>query len=45
MGYSLSDTNIRDILSSIVKCMTREQVDQLKRKFIFVEFKQEFENY
>lgn len=45
MGYSLSDTNIRDILSSIVKCMSRNQVDQLKRKFIFVDFKEEFENY
>ncbi len=45
MGYSLADTNIRDILSSIVRCMSSEQVDQLKRKFIFIEFKQDFENY
>ena len=35
MGYSISDTNIRDILSSIVKCMSNEQVKLLKKKIYF----------
>lgn len=45
MGYSLSDTNIRDILSSIVKCMTKEQVKLLKYKFIFIEYDSVIKGY
>lgn len=45
MGYSLSDTNIRDILSSIVKCMTKEQVKLPKYKFIFVEYDPAIKRY
>lgn len=45
MGYSLSDTNIRDILSSIVKCMTKEQVKTLKYKFIFIEYDPAIKEY
>lgn len=45
MGYSISDSNIRDILSSIVKCMSNEQVKLLKRRFIFIEYDAEREGY
>lgn len=45
IGYSLSDINIRDILSSIVKCMTNEQINLLKNKFIFVEYDEHMEGY
>lgn len=45
MGYSISDSNIRDILSSIVKCMSNEQVNLLKRRFIFIEYDAEMEGY
>lgn len=45
IGYSLSDTNIRDILSSIIKCMTNEQINLLKNKFIFVEYDEHMEGY
>ena len=45
MGYSISDTNIRDILSSIVKCMSNEQVKLLKKRFIFIEYDAEMEGY
>ncbi|MCR0152036.1 SIR2 family protein [Holdemanella porci] len=45
MGYSISDSNIRDILSSIVKCMSNEQVKLLKEKFIFIEYDAEMEGY
>lgn len=45
IGYSISDSNIRDILSSIVKCMTNEKIDDLKNKFIFVDYKVGYEGY
>lgn len=45
MGYSISDKNIRDILNSIVKCMTKDQVDKLKKKFIFVEYDPNIKDY
>ena len=45
MGYSISDSNIRDILSSIVKCMSNEQVKLLKKRFIFIEYDAEMEGY
>lgn len=43
IGYSISDSNIRDILSSIVKCMSNEQVEMLKNKFIFVDYDDKME--
>ena len=45
LGYSISDTNIRDILSSIVKCMKEDMVEKLKEKFIFVEYKSGYDGY
>lgn len=45
MGYSLSDTNIIDILSSIVKCMDNDKLEKLKDKFIFVDYVQDYEGY
>ena len=45
MGYSISDKNIQDILNSIVKCMTKEQINKLKKKFIFVEYDPSIKNY
>lgn len=45
IGYSISDSNIRDILSSIVKCMKDDKIDKLKEKFIFVDYKEDYEGY
>lgn len=45
IGYSISDSNIIDILSSVAKCMSVKQVNELKRKFIFVDYKENFEGY
>lgn len=45
MGYSISDRNIRDILNSIVQCMTKEQVYKLKKKFIFIEYDPKIKDY
>lgn len=38
MGYSISDANIREILTSIAKCLPREKLDILKDRFIFIEW-------
>lgn len=38
MGYSLSDRNIRNIFKTISNCLTQEKLDQLKDRFIFVEY-------
>lgn len=45
MGYSISDSNIRDILTSIVNCVSNDQIKLLKKKFIFVEYNPNIENY
>lgn len=39
MGYSISDTNIQNIIKSIVNCLDPEQVKVLEERFIFVEYK------
>lgn len=38
MGYSLSDRNIRNIFETIANCLTQKKLDQLKDRFIFVEY-------
>lgn len=45
IGYSVTDQNIRDILNSIVKCMSSEQISKLKNKFIFVEYDSTINGY
>ena len=39
MGYSISDSNIQNILKSIVSCLDAEQLERLQNHFVFVEFK------
>lgn len=38
MGYSLNDRNVRNIFETISNCLTQEKLDQLKDRFIFVEY-------
>lgn len=38
MGYSISDKNVRNILSSIIKCLDQNQVNQLSNRLFFVEY-------
>jgi len=38
MGYSLSDKNVRNILSSVVRCLDQNQVNQLSNRLFFVEY-------
>ena len=44
LGYSISDTNILKILEAIVECMPSEKLEQLKNRFIFVEYKEKEKN-
>jgi hypothetical protein len=36
IGYSLTDTNIENILKSIVKCLSAENLDKIKERLMFV---------
>lgn len=41
IGYSISDNNIRSILSSIIKCLDQSQVNELSSRLFFVQFDNE----
>ncbi len=38
MGYSISDNNVRTILSSIIACLDQAQVNQLSERLFFVQY-------
>lgn len=38
IGYRIGDSNIREILTSIAKCLPTEKLELLKDRFIFVEW-------
>lgn len=38
IGYKIGDANIREILTSIAKCLPIEKIELLKDRFIFVEW-------
>lgn len=39
MGYSISDSNIQNIIRSIVNCLDGDQIKKLEDRFVFVEYK------
>lgn len=39
IGYSIGDTNIQNIIKSIVDCLDETQLTMLENRFIFVEYK------
>ncbi len=41
IGYSINDPNIEEILTSIVSCLSNEQLEKLKDRFFFVEWNNE----
>ena len=43
IGYSLSDNNIQQIIDSIVKCVDPKNLDKLRNRLIFVEWKENSE--
>lgn len=38
LGYSISDTNIQEILQSIVNCLDNDNIEKLQNNLIFVEW-------
>ncbi|WP_335993377.1 SIR2 family protein [Fusobacterium polymorphum] len=38
IGYSINDKNIKNIFSSIAKCLNQEQLEKLKQRLIFIEY-------
>lgn len=38
LGYSLGDKNIKGILKAIIKCLSKEKLEKLKKRLIFVEW-------
>lgn len=38
IGYKIGDSNIREILISIANCLSKENLDKLEDRFIFVEW-------
>lgn len=42
MGYSISDSDIQAILSDVVECLPMDKIEMLQKRFIFVEYKQDF---
>lgn len=40
IGYSLTDKNVREIIASIASVLTNKNLDQLKNRLIFVEWKE-----
>jgi hypothetical protein len=44
IGYSLSDQNIKNIMAAMVNCLDEPQIEQLGKRFIFVEYSSEAED-
>ena len=40
IGYSLTDPNIQNIIKSIVNCLSSENIEKLKERFVFVDYKE-----
>lgn len=38
IGYKIGDSNIKEILTSIAKCLSKENLEKLKDRFIFIEW-------
>ncbi|MEG2936113.1 MAG: SIR2 family protein [Clostridium sp.] len=38
LGYSISDPNIKGILKAIVKCLSKEKLEQFKERLIFIQW-------
>ena len=41
VGYSLTDANIRNILNSIIGCLSEKNLKKLEDRFIFIEYNKE----
>lgn len=45
MGYSLSDANIKKIIQNIAECLTDKQLNNLKDRFIFIDYVEKLDGY
>ena len=41
IGYSISDSNVQNIIKSIVNCLDEKQIKMLEDRFVFVEYKKD----
>lgn len=39
MGYSLTDDNVRDIIEDFLGCLSKEQLENIRKHFVFVSYK------
>lgn len=44
IGYSLTDSNIQNILTSMVECLSEENIQKLQHRFIFVKRNEAYPN-
>ncbi|MDF2885787.1 MAG: hypothetical protein K0R23_172 [Lacrimispora sp.] len=44
LGYSLNDSNIQKIIYSIVNCLSKENLEKLQERFVFVEYDEHFKD-
>lgn len=45
LGYSISDSNIRNILEDIAVCLPQDKIQTLQDRFIFVSYQRDFQDY
>lgn len=45
IGYSLSDQNIQNIIRDIIVCLTKEKIEKLQERFVFVDYQPHIESY
>ncbi|MEO5912534.1 MAG: SIR2 family protein [Pelobium sp.] len=38
IGYSISDENIRNILKSVIKCLDKDQINEIAKRLFFIEY-------
>lgn len=42
IGYSISDSDIQELLGNVVECLPSDKIEMLQKRFVFVEYKSGF---
>lgn len=42
IGYSISDSDIQELLGNVVECLPPDKIEMLQKRFVFVEYKSGF---
>ncbi len=45
IGYSLTDSNIKNILQDIVDCLPDDKIQKLQERFVFIDWKEGYKGY